>query len=163
MPENDQMVVVRQLGNELRALAQVIAHPTPLTPGDRIRWSAGQKAWFLSDHIGRHKVTVVTGEFTGHEAVPGELCLEVSFDDDEKRSPGCVRASSLRLRGEAVTVEQEQEVVGTYQQRLRDAQTLLVGRWPHRTGPLLTSELEKIIAAMMVDYAVQCELRGGEG
>lgn len=136
----------------------LLAHPTLSTPGDQIAWTAGQQAVFLSDMIGRHNVIVVSGKFVWHEAVPGEPCLEVTFEDGHK-PPGCVRASALRLRPPELSVEEEGAIVSEYQQRLVEAQKVLVARWPHRTGPLLTSKLEKIIASMMVDYAIVSERR----
>jgi hypothetical protein len=74
----------------------LFACPTAETPGDCIRWSPGQKAVFFGKR-GRIPVTVISGEFVGHDAVPGKLCLEVTFDQ-ENDAAGCVLASALRLR-----------------------------------------------------------------
>jgi NADH:ubiquinone oxidoreductase subunit H len=44
----------------------------------------------------------------------------------------------------------------SFEQRIRDAKTILEARWPDK---FQLSEAEKdIVAGIMVDYAVQCEL-----
>jgi hypothetical protein len=45
----------------------------------------------------------------------------------------------------------------TFEQRLRDAKTILEARWlPHM--PELTDGQKDLVAVIMLDYAVQCEL-----
>jgi len=45
--------------------------------------------------------------------------------------------------------------VTTFEQRIRDAKTILQARWPDKF-PL--NEIEQnIVATIMVDYAIQCE------
>jgi hypothetical protein len=44
----------------------------------------------------------------------------------------------------------------SFEQRIRDAKTILEARWPDKF-PLSEAE-QDIVAAIMVDYAVQCEL-----
>lgn len=70
----------------------LLAHPSRDTPGDHIRWSPGQKAVFGTK---REPVTIISGEFVGHVAAPGKLCIEVTFEDG---TANCVLASSLRLK-----------------------------------------------------------------
>jgi hypothetical protein len=72
----------------------LLACPSADTTGDHIRWSPGQKATFYGKGRSR-PVTIMTGEFVGHDAVPGQLCIEV-IDDDGVAA--CVLASALRLR-----------------------------------------------------------------
>ena len=73
----------------------LLACPTRDTPGDAIGWKVGQKAVFWGES-GRHDVVVINGNFVGHDAVPGELCMEVTFEDGS--GDGCVLARRLRLR-----------------------------------------------------------------
>jgi hypothetical protein len=69
-----------------------IAHPTRDTPGNNVRFTAGQRARFLGEN-GEREVVVISGEPVGHDAAPGVACLEVMFDD----GAGCVDARKLRL------------------------------------------------------------------
>jgi hypothetical protein len=78
------------------AIPVLLACPTADTTGDHIGWSPGQRATFLGNK-GPRPVTIMTGKFVGHDAVPNQLCLEVTFDD-ENDVAGCVLASALRLR-----------------------------------------------------------------
>jgi hypothetical protein len=73
----------------------LLAHPTRDTPGDAVRWRVGQRAVFWGCS-GKHDVVVTSDGFVGHEAVPGELCVEVLFEDGS--GAGCVLARKLRLR-----------------------------------------------------------------
>lgn len=68
----------------------LLSAPTRDTPGDAIRWKRDQKAW-LKQQSGRAPVTIVSGEFVGHDAVPGVLCIEVAFDE-ENGTLGCVNS-----------------------------------------------------------------------
>jgi hypothetical protein len=45
----------------------------------------------------------------------------------------------------------------SYSQRCRDAQTILQARWPSRAATL-PKHLQELIATIMVEYAMQCEL-----
>jgi hypothetical protein len=45
----------------------------------------------------------------------------------------------------------------TFDQRVRDAKTLLVSHWPPGQ-PRLADDLLEIVAVNMVNYAIQCEL-----
>jgi hypothetical protein len=45
----------------------------------------------------------------------------------------------------------------TFDQRVRDARTILEARWPPGRLPL-SDELQNIVAFIMIDYAIQCEL-----
>jgi hypothetical protein len=47
-------------------------------------------------------------------------------------------------------------MTSSFEQRIRDAKTILQARWPDRF-PLNERE-QDIVAAIMVDYAIQCEL-----
>jgi hypothetical protein len=78
------------------AIPVLLAHPTRDTPGDAIRWKAGQKAIFHGGSGKSYDVHVISGDFVGHAAVPGDLCIEVRFEDGS--GVGCVLARKLRLR-----------------------------------------------------------------
>jgi hypothetical protein len=45
----------------------------------------------------------------------------------------------------------------TFDQRVRDARTILDSHWP-RTRPQLSDDLREIVGEIMVAYAIQCEL-----
>ena len=74
-----------------------LAVPNRDTPGNHVRWSAGQKARFIGESGVIHDVTILTGVPVEHAAVPGTMCMDVSFDGDGSQL-GCVKASALRLR-----------------------------------------------------------------
>jgi hypothetical protein len=44
-----------------------------------------------------------------------------------------------------------------FEQRIRDAKTILEARWPTNLPPL-PERAKDLIAIIMLDYAVQCEL-----
>jgi hypothetical protein len=75
----------------------LFAHPTSETPGNCINWSPGQPAIFLTKSGACRPVTIISGKFVGHDQVPGQLCLEVAFEEEGGKL-GCVLASALRLR-----------------------------------------------------------------
>ena len=47
-----------------------------------------------------------------------------------------------------------------FEQRLRDARTIFDAHWRRTTDkPELSDDVKEIIAAAMIDYAIQCELK----
>jgi hypothetical protein len=56
-----------------------------------------------------------------------------------------------------VKPEGAQMTTVTYNQRVRDAITILDSHWPH-TQPKLSDVLREIVGEIMVAYAIQCEL-----
>lgn len=73
-----------------------VAHPTAETSGENIRWMPGQKAKFVGANGKIARVTIMTGERVHAIGAADEICLEVTFDD-ENDIAFCVRAKQLRL------------------------------------------------------------------
>lgn len=73
-----------------------IAHPTSDTSGENIRWMPGDKAKFIGANGKTSRVTIVNGERVRHHGAGDDICLEVTFDD-ENNIAFCVRAKQLSL------------------------------------------------------------------
>lgn len=74
-----------------------VAHPTAQTNGENIRWMAGQRAKFTGASGKTSIVTIMNGERVTAAGAGDEICLEVTFDDEEGGHAYCVRVAQLRL------------------------------------------------------------------
>lgn len=73
-----------------------VAHPTAETSGENIRWMAGDKATFTGTNGKTSRVTITTGERVLAIGAADDICMEVTFDD-ENNIAFCVRAKQLSL------------------------------------------------------------------
>lgn len=98
-----------------------IAHPTAETSGENIRWMPGQKAKFTGKTGKIAIVTIVTGERVRHISVPDDICIEVTFDD-ENNALFCVRAKQLNLTEDKVMAKLDGKFYGQIYKAKDDSQ-----------------------------------------